>query len=202
MITVGGFMMVLSTLSYEPEQLAFSSAILVLFLVVMLAMVVAQDMPTTLPQKQQVFDTSAHFKWCYDHIHEFGGDVSRIIICGEHSGAHIGALLTTNPYFLDSVGLSASCVKAFAGINGFYSDKRLTQQRLHALFGTRETYYDMFPVYNVSNGTKPHLLVSKTKCAHVLDYHYALMTKSVFVKTVYSINFLEELYAFIQEVLH
>ncbi|TFE37130.1 alpha/beta hydrolase [Paraburkholderia dipogonis] len=53
-------------------------------------------------------DPAAAVRWTHDHVREFGGDSGRIFVMGHSSGAHIAAMLATDPRYLAAQGMSNS----------------------------------------------------------------------------------------------
>ena len=67
-----------------------------------------------------VDDAALATRWVHDHIADRGGNVNRIFVMGHSAGAHIAALLTLDPSYLNGVGLDPKIFKGFIGISGPY----------------------------------------------------------------------------------
>jgi acetyl esterase/lipase len=193
MIVIGGLLMFLSVFSNNKEQLLFMSIVDILFLFLLMSIIIFQP-NTIVRHPKHVLDVTKQLKWVHENVANYGGDPNKIIICGHSAGAHIGALLCTNQYFLNELQIPMQCIRGFIGLSGVYSDKRLFEmpggkKLLYAVFGIRENYYDAFPIYHVSNSTVPHLLLNAgwdgNLKRHTLDYHMTLLQKLVYVETVY-----------------
>ncbi len=137
-------------------------------------------------------------EWVYNNIEQYGGDKNKIIIIGNYYGAQIGSLIVTNDYYLTQVKIPKDCLKGFIGCNGIYSDKRLQRPK---------TCYELFPIYNITNKTPPHLLLNIENNVHLkkhtLDYHFALLSKSIYVKSIYFSKYkpmIKEMEEFIQDI--
>ena len=144
-----------------------------------------------------IMDVAKTFDWTTKNIAQYNGNPEEIFIMGHSAGGHLASLLSTNSYYLTSVGGDSSKIKGCISISGVYSDKRLQethvgQQLLHTAFGKRPQYYDAFPIYNVTNETPPFLLMNAdvdfSMKRHTFDFHYILRQSGVFVQTSYFPN--------------
>ena len=70
-----------------------------------------------------VLDGALAVKWAHDHAVQLGGDPNHIYLMGHSAGAHIAALLTLDPRYLQAVGLDRSVIRGFAGLSGPYDFK-------------------------------------------------------------------------------
>ncbi len=174
-VVFAGVIAIVSACSATTGQLLFTTIMTILSLFLFLGMVVLSN-----PEPLSMTKVVDSIKWCLANT-----ETSSLVVCGYGFGAHAAALISTNPYFLQTVGLSTKCIKACIGMDGHYSDKRLSSQTLHTKFGTRSAYYDVFPLYNVSSITPPHLLLQTHPDASAYDYHFELMQKGVLVETFY-----------------
>lgn len=190
---VGIIMLGLAVTSGSTMQLLF---MLVLTAIILLTLVTLW----TFVPREQVFhpdhiqDVAEAFRWVYDHAAEHQGDKEWMVVAGHSSGAHMASLLATNESYLKEVGLSLDHVKACIGVSGVYSDKRLQQvylgkQLLINAFGDRPSYYDAFPIYNVTDRTPPFLLLNAASDIslkqHSMDLHYTLMDQGAFSEIAY-----------------
>lgn len=57
-------------------------------------------------------DCAAAVKWVYDHISQYGGDPNKLYLSGHSAGAHLSALIATDPKYLNAHGLAPSLFKA------------------------------------------------------------------------------------------
>ncbi len=67
-----------------------------------------------------VDDGALAVRWVRDHIAEHGGDPKHVYLMGHSAGAHIAALLTLDPHYLQAVGLDRSAIRATIGLSGPY----------------------------------------------------------------------------------
>ncbi len=65
---------------------------------------------------------------------EFGGDPSRIFICGHSAGAYITAMLGSNPAYLQAVGLDLSAIRGVIPIAGRFHELALGDAIAHEIF--------------------------------------------------------------------
>lgn len=65
----------------------------------------------------QVEDTARAVKWVYDNIAKYGGDPFQIHISGHSAGAHIAALLATDPTYLNLYGLSPTIFRSVMAVD-------------------------------------------------------------------------------------
>ncbi len=117
-----------------------------------------------------VQDVAAAIAWAHEHIGAYGGDAARLSLLGHSAGAHLVALVATNPRLLAAHHLTPSTAIA----NVFPIDTAsfdLTQPSMFvksmvdAAFGTDEDVLkDASPVWNVTeNGSYPPFIMAATK---------------------------------------
>ena len=58
-----------------------------------------------------VRDVAKAFRWVHDHVAEYGGDPSRVLVMGHSSGGQLAALLCTDERLLKAEGLSLAPIK-------------------------------------------------------------------------------------------
>jgi len=104
-------------------------------------------------------DAAAAVRWTLDHADRFGGDADKLTLMGHSAGAHIGALLLTNPAFLGRHGLVPDVFKRFVGISGPYSFNPLDYQSTAEIFATANPIATARPIKNVSGAEPPMLLL-------------------------------------------
>lgn len=99
-----------------------------------------------------VEDGAAAVRWAMDNAARFGGDPERLAVTGHSAGAHIAALLATDPGYNVKANLTA-----FVGMSGPY---HFTPQELiyQKIFGPEERYPDMQASTHV-DGTEPPMLL-------------------------------------------
>jgi acetyl esterase/lipase len=68
-----------------------------------------------------VEDAAAAVRWARDHAAQFGGDPQRIFLMGHSAGAHIAALLATDPRYLAAHGVPKTSLAGMIGLAGPYA---------------------------------------------------------------------------------
>ncbi|NBX66978.1 MAG: alpha/beta hydrolase [Proteobacteria bacterium] len=104
-----------------------------------------------------VDDAAKAVAWVYDHIANYGGDPSRIAVAGHSAGAHIAALVATDPSYLKTQGKNRNIIKAFAGLAGPYAFTP-EEADLKDIFGP-PTRYKLMQVPNFIDGHQPPMLL-------------------------------------------
>ncbi|WGL15393.1 alpha/beta hydrolase [Microbulbifer bruguierae] len=102
-------------------------------------------------------DAAKAVAWIHDHIHEYGGDGARLYVSGHSSGAHMGALISVNPSYLNNEGKPMAIIAAFAGLAGPY-DFVPEAADLKDIFGPPDNYPNM-QVPTFVNGKQPPMLL-------------------------------------------
>ncbi len=64
-----------------------------------------------------VEDIAASIKWVTDNIHNYGGDRNKIVLTGHSAGAHLAALVTSTPKYLQAHNLDLNTIKAVAPVD-------------------------------------------------------------------------------------
>lgn len=64
-----------------------------------------------------VQDVAAAVKWVRDNIGEYGGDANNIVLSGHSAGAHLVALVGTNPKYLAKHGISLNSFQAIVPVD-------------------------------------------------------------------------------------
>jgi acetyl esterase/lipase len=106
-----------------------------------------------------VDDGARALAWVTDHIAEYGGRPDRIHLTGHSSGAHVAALLTVDPHYLQSQGKAVrSVIKSFAGLAGPYAFTP-TDADLMQIFGPPHRYPEMQATRFVTGQEPPMLLL-------------------------------------------
>jgi acetyl esterase/lipase len=69
-----------------------------------------------------VEDGAKALAWVFDNASKLGGNPARIHVAGHSAGAHIGALLSVDPHYLQALGKDrAAVIHDFTGLAGPYS---------------------------------------------------------------------------------
>lgn len=117
-----------------------------------------------------VQDVAAGINWVYCNIDSFGGDINRISLMGHSAGAHLVALVATNPKYLGEFGLSPGKIltNVFAIDSAAYdlSDPVQAGRKLISnAFGTDPSVLeDASPTLNVKMGwAYPSFIIAVTK---------------------------------------
>ncbi len=102
-------------------------------------------------------DAAKAVAWVSENIASYGGNASRIFVAGHSSGAHIGALISADPRYLEAEGKPQNTIKAFAGLAGPYAFIP-EDQDLKDMFGPPENYPHM-QVPTFIDGREPPMLL-------------------------------------------
>ena len=65
-------------------------------------------------------DCAAAVRWVADHVHEFGGDPTRVILVGHSAGAYNAMMLGLDAHYLNDAGVNAASIRGVVGISGPY----------------------------------------------------------------------------------
>lgn len=105
-------------------------------------------------------DAAAAVAWTHTHAREHGGDPARLFLAGHSAGAHIAALLATDPRYLAAEGLDREAIAGVVGLAGPYDFLPTRDRDLIAIFGSDpETQAESQPVNFVDADAPPFLLV-------------------------------------------
>jgi acetyl esterase/lipase len=63
-------------------------------------------------------DLAKSFRWVQDHIAEYGGDPTRVLVGGHSAGAQLAALLCTDERYLKEQGVSFAVLKGCVPVDG------------------------------------------------------------------------------------
>jgi acetyl esterase/lipase len=66
-------------------------------------------------------DCAQAVRWARDHAVEFGGDASKLALCGHSAGAYNAVMLALDRALLAKAGVEPQAVKAVAGLSGPYN---------------------------------------------------------------------------------
>ena len=97
-----------------------------------------------------VGDIAASLRWVHEHIAEYGGDPTRVLVMGHSSGGQLAALICTDHRYLEAQGLSLTMIKGCVPVDADTFDipaiieMAETRWRVHELpratFGHREKF--------------------------------------------------------------
>lgn len=104
-------------------------------------------------------DAATSVAWTKKHIAEFGGDPEQLFIAGHSAGAHIAAMLSVNPVYLQQVGLQPRQLRGMIGLAGPYDFLPLKSKTLKQIFGDEASQWQSQPVNFVGEGHPPTLLL-------------------------------------------
>ena len=104
-----------------------------------------------------VEDGASAIAWLHDNVAQYKGSPDQIFVAGHSSGAHIGALIATDPAYLDAYNLKRSTIKAFAGLSGPYAFVPKAED-LKDMFGPPERY-PLMRAPNFVDGKQPPMLL-------------------------------------------
>ncbi|QQC67797.1 alpha/beta hydrolase [Paraburkholderia ginsengisoli] len=79
-------------------------------------------------------DPAAVVRWTRDHVREFGGDSGRIFLMGHSSGAHMAAMLATDPRYLAAQGISNTSLAGMIGLAGPYATIPTSDPHMDEIF--------------------------------------------------------------------
>ena len=63
-------------------------------------------------------DVVKAIRWTSDHIREYGGDLSAIVVMGDSAGAQLAALVCMDDRYLKAEGIPLSAIKACVPVDG------------------------------------------------------------------------------------
>lgn len=108
----------------------------------------------------EFIEDAAHaVAWTRKHIAEFGGDPEQLFIAGHSAGAHIAAMLSVNPHYLQQAGLETQQLRGMIGLAGPYDFLPLTSPTLKQIFGDDASQWQSQPVNFVGEDHPPTLLL-------------------------------------------
>jgi acetyl esterase/lipase len=106
-----------------------------------------------------VEDAAQAVAWARAHATAHGGDPTRLFLAGHSAGAHIAALLATDPRYLAKVGMQPRQLAGVIGIAGPYDFLPLTDPDLIAVFGAERDWPQSQPINFVDGDEPPFLLL-------------------------------------------
>ncbi|MCK6440071.1 MAG: alpha/beta hydrolase, partial [Planctomycetes bacterium] len=136
------------------------------------------------PQPEQMFprfmeDSAAAFAWVHTNIAQYGGDNTRMMVCGHSAGGHVAGLLAVEPGYLRKHDLEASnVIKGLIGFSGVYDipkdmeatlDKERADKLSRVFPNTQEARDKGSPVKHASKDDPPALLIYGENDTETLD---------------------------------
>jgi acetyl esterase/lipase len=108
-----------------------------------------------------VDDAAAAVRWTRDHAHEFGGDSARLFVMGHSAGAHLAALIATDPRYLASQSMSKADLRGVIGLAGPYDFLPIKDRTLLDVFPA-STRAESQPINFVTGHEPPMFLAAGT----------------------------------------
>jgi len=108
-----------------------------------------------------VDDAAAAVRWARDHAHEFGGDPDRLFVMGHSAGAHLSALIATDPRYLATQSMSKADLRGVIGLAGPYDFLPIKDRTLLDVFPSA-TRSESQPVNYVTGHEPPMFLAAGT----------------------------------------
>jgi acetyl esterase/lipase len=108
-----------------------------------------------------VHDAAAAARWTRDHAHEFGGDPARLFVMGHSAGAHLAALIATDPRYLASQSMSKADLRGVIGLAGPYDFLPIKDRTLLDVFPA-DTRPESQPINFVTGHEPPMFLAAGT----------------------------------------
>jgi acetyl esterase/lipase len=92
--------------------------------------------------EQQASDVAAAVAWLRRNAGQLGFDTSRVVLMGHSAGAHLVALVGTDPRYMQAAGLSLSDLQGVITLDGACYD--VPRQIVDGARGMRDTYLEAF----------------------------------------------------------
>jgi acetyl esterase/lipase len=108
-----------------------------------------------------VNDAAAAVRWTRDNAHEFGGDPARVFVMGHSAGAHLAALIATDPRYLASQSMSKADLRGVIGLAGPYDFLPIKDPTLLDVFPAA-TRTESQPINFVTGHEPPMFLAAGT----------------------------------------
>ncbi|WP_244173264.1 alpha/beta hydrolase [Caballeronia temeraria] len=106
-------------------------------------------------------DPAAAVRWTRDHAREFGGDPGRIFLMGHSSGAHMAAMLATDPRYLAAQGIANTSLAGMIGLAGPYAAIPTSDPHMDEIFPDA-LRAGALPIAFISGKEPPMLLAAGT----------------------------------------
>lgn len=108
----------------------------------------------------QAQDSAAAVKWVYDNIEKYGGDKNKIYIGGHSAGAHLAALIASDPSYLMAHDIKPRILKSVIAVDTAAYDLTTPSEHwrinkaIDENFGTDKKAKELAsPLYFAKNGT-------------------------------------------------
>ncbi len=117
---------------------------------------------------KHVQDVAAAINWVHQNISGYGGDQNHLFLLGHSAGAHLVALVSTNPTYLATYNLSPKNLTAVFPIDTASFDltnpSRFVKRMVNDAFGTDQTALrEASPIWNVNSGGQyPDFIIAAT----------------------------------------
>ncbi len=105
-----------------------------------------------------MYDAARATAWARSNAARLGGDPDRVFVMGHSAGAHIAALLATDPRYLQSSGMAPTDLAGVVALAGPYDFLPLTDPELFEVFGEASQWPLSQPV-NFADGDEPPFLL-------------------------------------------
>jgi len=102
-------------------------------------------------------DTAKALAWVYENAQVYNADQDNIFVAGHSSGAHLAALVATDPDYLGAYDLDRNIIRGFAGLSGPYAFEPEAED-LKDMFGPPERY-PLMRAPNFVDGQQPPMLL-------------------------------------------
>lgn len=126
---------------------------------------------------EMAMDCAKAIEWVYSQIEYYGGDKSKIYICGHSSGGHLAALISTNNRFFDAIGINnpvKGCIliDAFAmNIYDYLKNPNPDDDWMYNTFTRDENKWkDASPAYFVNENSPKYMIFLGEKTKNAI-YH-------------------------------
>ena len=127
-----------------------------------------------------VQDIALSIAWLSRRVQQYA-DIDEIIIMGHSAGAHIGALLLTDPRYLAAHHLQPDTIQAFVGLAGPYGFTP-QEEKYKNVFANLEDYSQMQPLHFATGEEPPMLLLHGSDDTTVLPVNTRKFAEKVNAK--------------------
>lgn len=104
-------------------------------------------------------DAAKATAWARANASKWGGDPSRVYLMGHSAGAHIAALLGTDPTYLEQWRIKPRDLAGVIGLAGPYDFLPFTDPKIQEVFGSEKNWPKSQPVNFVDGDEPPFLLL-------------------------------------------
>lgn len=104
-------------------------------------------------------DAASAAAWARAHAAELGGDPARVHLMGHSAGAHMAALLATDPRYLAVQGLRPRDFASVIGLSGPYDFLPIKERKIQQVFVDKARWPETQPVNFVDGDEPPFLLL-------------------------------------------